>query len=197
MDIYKFLPIDDHLPISRKIYDYIIKERSDILEDSHFWNTLDHFEVLEHVPEILEYCNTIFPNRTITRIAIISVNSSKGSSMNGGINTLHRDTGGSQYRILWPILNCTGSYTRFYDPNGNKVIYGRSDELSCPECIYTSVEIVNPLIELGSFELTAPIVFDSFIMHAIYPSPKVDGPRLTMTIGFDPELDGSILTENT
>lgn len=194
MKIYKFLPIDDHLPISRKVYDYIVHKRPDILEISNFWNTLDYIEVLEKIPEIGEYCDTIFPGRKINRIAIISVNPNKNGSTNrGGLNTLHKDTYGSQYRILWPILNCQGTYTRFYDPNGNELIYGRSDDISCPECIYTTVKIENPLIELGFYELTAPIVFDSYIMHAIYPNLQIDGARLTMTIGFDPDLDSSVL----
>jgi len=171
MKTYKLLPIENHEFISKKLYDYVVT-KTDILEKKWDWNTLDCNAVLQTIPELALACSKII-DHPITMISI--VHRSAGAS--GGV---HVDTGRYHYRVLWPVSNCQGSYTRFFDLNGNNLVISKGAEGD----LYLSIENRNPLIEIDAVELVAPVVFNTLTPHGVFTNPACTESRLTATIGF-------------
>jgi len=171
MKTYKFLSIADHELITKKLYEYVINH-TDILEKKWDWNTLDRNAVLEAIPELAVACSQII-DHPITMISI--VHRSPGAS--GGV---HVDVGNYDYRVLWPVANCQGSYTRFFDLNGNKLV----EAIGAEGDTFLTIEKKNPLIEIDAVELTAPVVFSTRTPHGVFTNPKCTESRLTATLGF-------------
>ena len=171
MNIYKYIDVDKQEYISNKIYEYISKNTL-ILHKRYMWNDISVSLLLNHVPELAIELKKII-NHDITMISVIYMDA-------GRIGGTHIDTGPYDYRVLWPIKNCQGSYTKFYDLNGNNINvgYGKNGDK------YLGVEEVNPLIEIESIELIKPVVFNTNLPHAVHTNPECDGPRITVTIGF-------------
>lgn len=86
-------------------------------------------------------------------------------------------------RLLWPIRNCAGSYTRFFDVADSDIEYrtgGQGDKK------FGYYHIKNPrnAVMIGSVELTQPIVFEPSIPHDVLSNVDCKEPRLTMTLAF-------------
>lgn len=171
MNIYKYIDVDQQDYISNKVYEYISKNTL-ILQKRHVWNDISFKVLLSYVPELAIELKKIIPH-DITMISVIHMDGGK-------VGGTHIDTGPYDYRVLWPIKNCQGSYTKFYNLNGNKVDvgYGKSGDK------YLAVTEVNPLIEIESIELTKPVIFNTKVPHAVHTNPKCIEPRITITIGF-------------
>jgi hypothetical protein len=171
MKIYKYLDINKQEYISKKLYEYVEKF-TPILRRKWFWNTVNKTHLLKTIPELDEELKTIIDHE-ITMISIIY----RPPNYQGGI---HIDNITYPYRVLYPIKNCKGSYTKFYNLNGNDVIekFGdQGDRHLVPDTTY-------PLLELESVELTNPIVFNTQIPHGVYTNPEFTEPRLSATFGF-------------
>jgi hypothetical protein len=125
-----------------------------------------------YVPELQEECFKIIP-APITMVAIVYRNPGKEWGV-------HIDTGLYDHRLLWPVKNCQGSYTRFFDLNGNAAITRLGGEGD----LYTEIRSDYPLLEIDAVELTAPIIFNTRIPHGVFTNPKCAEPRLSATIGF-------------
>jgi hypothetical protein len=185
MKVYEFLTIDNQELIADKLYNYIVNH-TDILKTKYDWNTLNLKEVLSFVPELVESCAKLV-NHPIKMIAVIY-------RASGDDGKIHIDQGAAKYRLLMPVKNCQGTYTKFYDLNGNNV-----KELFNPNGnSYLTIEQTNPMPEIGCIELTQPIVFNSKIPHGVYTNPNLIEPRLSVTIGFNDYPIESVLmkTEN-
>jgi hypothetical protein len=171
MKTYKFLSFENHELISKKIYEYVINQ-TDILEKKWDWNTLDRTAVLQAIPELAESCSKII-DHPITMISIVH----RAAGASGGV---HVDVGNYDYRVLWPVSNCQGSYTKFFDLNDNKLIETTGAEGDT----YLTIEKKNPLIEIDAVELVAPVVFSTRTPHGVFTNPACAESRLTATIGF-------------
>jgi len=171
MELYKFLTVENQALISKKLYDYVINH-TDILETKYDWNTLNLKEVLSFVPELVTECAKLI-NHPIVLVSIIHRSPGEGGK-------IHIDQGPAKYRLLWPVSNCQGSYTKFYDLNGNSV-----RELFNPNGnSFLTIGKTYPMPEIASVELTQPIVFNSKVPHGVYTNPLLTEPRLSATIGF-------------
>lgn len=180
MEIYKFLTVENQELISNKLYDYVVNHTS-ILETKYDWNTLNLQEVLTFVPELIDSCAKLI-DCPIKMIAIIYRQA-------GDDGKIHIDQGIAKYRLLMPVKNCQGSYTKFYDLNGNNV-----RELFNPNGnSYLTIEQKNPMTEIGCIELTRPIIFNSKVPHGVYTNPNLTEARLSVTIGFNDYPIESIL----
>ena len=171
MKIYKYIDVNQVESISDKVYEYI-GTRTNILKNCHMWNETPVNPLLEYVPELSIELKKIIPH-DISMISVIYMDA-------GRIGGTHIDTGPYDYRVLWPIKNCQGSYTKFYDLNGNDVVigYGKSGDQ------YLGVKEVNPLIEIESIELIKPVIFNTKLPHAVHTNLTCQDPRITITIGF-------------
>ena len=181
--IFQYLEIKDHELISEKLYQYVL-DHTAILENKVKWNTLEVGHVLEHVPELAESVKKLIPgsiwspNKFIWTIAIFYV----PAKFAGGI---HIDINELTYRLLWPVHNCRGSYTKFFDLNGNNIV----EKVNGVDGTYLEIEEKYPLIEIEKAETCAPLIFHIKTPHGIYTNPEFDGPRLTATIGFEYPLE--------
>lgn len=171
MDLFKFLTVSNQELIADKLYDYVINH-TNILETKYDWNTLNRAEVLEFVPELVTECTKLV-NHPIVMISVIYRSPGEGGK-------IHIDQGPAKYRLLWPVRNCQGSYTKFYDLNGNQV-----KEIFNPNGnSFLTIDTVNPMPEIASVELTSPVIFNSKVPHGVYTNPALNEPRLSVTIGF-------------
>jgi hypothetical protein len=174
--VFNYLDIKDHELISEKLYQYVL-EHTDILKNKIYWNTLNLEHVLEHIPELTVAVKPVIPARMFM-IAIFYT----PPGFAGGI---HIDSNVLDYRVLWPVHNCKGSYTKFFDLNGNQLVE-KFTEGNDP---YMSIEEKYPLVEIASAETLAPLVLHVKTPHGIYTNPEHSGPRLTATMGFDYPLE--------
>jgi hypothetical protein len=171
MKLYKKLPIDNYQIIADKLYDYVINH-TDILEKQYDWNQLKLAELQQYVPELAEACYKLI-DCPIAMAAIIYRAAGEGGK-------IHIDQGLADYRLLMPVRNCQGSYTKFYDINGNEV----KEILNPNGNKFLTIERKNPFIEIDCLELTEPVVFNSKVAHGVYTNPNLTEPRLSITIGF-------------
>lgn len=167
--IYKFFTVKNQEELSGKIYNYL-KDHTDVFTKKLSWLNIDIKNLIEHIPEFEEAMKVV----TDSPISFASV-IYKAPGHDGGE---HIDYSRA-VRVLFPIKNCQGSYTKFFDLNGNSVRDVRTD-------VATWIEIDRkfPLKEIASVELTQPIVFDSGVPHGVFTNPLCNDPRLTITVGF-------------
>ena len=171
MKIYNFVSVENQEYISNKLYEYIVT-KTDILKTKYDWNTLNVKSVLEFIPELKTECDKLI-NHPIELIAVIYRSPNDREK-------IHIDDGHSVYRLLWPVKNCKGSFTKFYDINGNKVL----QKFNPNGNKFLSIMRDAPFIELDSVELTRPLVFNTKIAHGVFTNPNCTEPRLSVTIGF-------------
>jgi hypothetical protein len=171
---FKHISVENQQLISDKLYDYVINH-THILKMAWLWNTLKKNDVLKFVPELAVELRKII-DADIRMISIIY----RKPNHQGGI---HIDFGGAT-RVLWPVRNCAGSYTKFFDLNGNEVIEKKGQEGDR----FLDIVPTFPLTEIAAVELTSPIVFDSGIPHGVYTNPTLHEPRLTVTISFSKDI---------
>jgi len=167
--IYKFLDVDQQQLISDKLYQYVT-ENSELF-NRWGWTTANAESVLDFVPELEEELAKVIKSK-INMITILRWE----PLVNGPV---HLDTGKHIHRVLWPVINCAGSYTKFYDTNGNKIRRHQGRES------YLEPERKFPLKEIESIELLRPMVFNTKICHGAVINPKCLEPRITCTIGFE------------
>jgi hypothetical protein len=179
MKIFKFLDIDRQLQeiITNKMYDYVCTH-TNILSIPQV-----SFEYIKNIDELTEYNKEFvsflkensFPS--IDTIAIVIFY--PGTKYYPHVDNTHR-----RFRILWPLKNCEGSYTKFYD---------------IPESAFTVRPVpggttAKSVIEkkdypvISEIELTRPVVFDSHVPHAVYPNQSILSPRLTFTVSFNESI---------
>ena len=178
MKCYKLLEADNQQIITDKLYEFIIN-KTDILAQELFWNDVNIIEILNDIPELTDFFvkyNLVSP----TRMSIICVpnNSSVGKN-------IHIDQPGENIRLLWPIKNCQGSFTRFFKVDSNFIKLQYLDN-GVPFYHITDSTTHTMIDEL---ELLVPVIFNSAMPHGICPNPDSLESRLTFTAHFENSLD--------
>jgi hypothetical protein len=171
--LFNYIDVEDYHLLSDKIYQYIVNHTA-ILQDKRHWNTLVKDHVLECVPELHNLYKVIPADPTLIGIFYTP------PGFSGGV---HVDWGPFNYRFLMPVYNCEGSYTKFFDLNGNEVIEKYSGENNTDP--YYEVQSKFPLVEVASAETIKPLILNVKAPHGIFTNPSLTGPRLTCTIGFE------------
>jgi hypothetical protein len=173
--IYHYLDVDNHQIISEKLYHYV-KDYTNILNDKIFWNNLNFDDVMIKIPEL----DAIFKKINLfgRKISIIYAE----SGFEGGIHIDHSplDPEVAPARCLWPIKNCNGSKTKFFDVD-KKFITLKYLENQMP---YLHIDENGIKGELGSFELNKPLIFNPGIPHGVWTNKEYTEPRLSATIAF-------------
>jgi hypothetical protein len=172
--IYKFLDIPDYSLISDKVYNYILND-TDILTGDAIWNWTNQEEVLDKVPELKLALDNL--QLEVQRISIVKAN--PGSNIR-----MHIDWD-KEPRILWPIRNCQGSYTKFFKVDPTNIIEHRGVKGDTYYLI-TQPELAE---QIDSLELTSPVLFTPWVAHGVWTNPNCNDPRLTMTIKFKTDTD--------
>jgi len=186
---YRYIDIDHDLQqlISVKSYKYIME--TGVMDRIAQWNWVDTADYLKCVPELVNAMKLITPS-PITFVAF--------PARKAGL-PLHPHVDATfGCRVLFPVKNCIGSQTKFYDLNGNNIYYRKS---KIDSTAWWELEDKFPLKEIASVELYKPIVFDAQVPHEGIANPHSEEIRFTMTIGFEKEprsyLYNSILKRRT
>ena len=176
--VYKFYDVENHQAISDEVYNYVINHL-DILTSSTpmFFNDISIPSMLTHTPMLVDFLqkSSLVPKQ----IAVVVV-------APGAKSELHVDTIDPYVRILWPVKNCAGARTKFYDVPREYLklehnIMGSSN-------IYYRITEQQEWPSLGECELTQPVIFDASVAHAVHPAPDATEHRISFTMGFDRDL---------
>jgi hypothetical protein len=177
--IYKFIDIPNYEVISEKVYDFIVN-KTPILRENATWNFLPKDAVLHDIPELLE----VFKNLG----DLVPLNLSIVKCRPRANISVHIDSD-NYARLLWPIKNCKGSYTKFFEVDNANIEkrYGVKKDL------YYHINNVEDAKLLENVELTQPIVFKPWVPHGVWSNPEYTDPRLTLTIKFNKSFTYKIL----
>lgn len=167
--IYKFINIPEHKLISDQIYNYV-KTSTDILTGTSIWNWANSQEILNLIPKLTIALDNL--HLEVERISIIKASPKSNIRM-------HIDYD-KEPRMLWPIKNCQGSYTKFFDVDPANILKKRGVKND----IYYLILKPEIAKQIDSLELTTPVMFKPWIAHSVWTNPMYDEPRLTMTIKF-------------
>lgn len=176
--VYKFYDVDNHQAISDEVYNYVINH-SNILTSSRpaFFNDVSVPGMLTHTPMLVDFLqqSSLVPEK----IAVVVVTPGEKSE-------LHVDTIDPYVRLLWPVKNCAGARTKFYDIpreclNLEYNILGSSS-------IYYTITEKRKWASLGEIELTQPVIFDASVAHKVFTAPGATEHRISFTMGFDRDL---------
>jgi len=170
MFIYNYIEIENHKNISEDIKKYIIEE-TDVMLLKWPWKFVNVERLLESVPQ-LEKIFREFDLKIITAAAIYRPPYSQGG--------IHIDTS-EFYRVLWPVINCETSTTKFfkYEPEKFREGSGRDGDKNL-----TALSDVN-LEFLDEFNLSKPVIFNPKIPHGVYCDPNLNESRISLTLGFN------------
>jgi hypothetical protein len=167
--IYKFINIPNHQLISDKVYTYV-STRTDILGGKAIWNWADKEQVLNTVPELKEAIDLL--GLEIERISIIK------AEPRANIR-IHIDYD-KEPRMLWPIRNCLGSFTKFFKVDPANIV----EQRGVKNDIYYLITKPELAEQIDALELVAPVMFKPWIAHSVWTNPDCSEHRLTMTIKF-------------
>jgi hypothetical protein len=170
MFIYQYLKIKNHEYISLLIKDYI-ENKTTILDEKLSWKYLDIDSLLSTIPEL----NIEF-NKWNLKILVAAAVYRKPYSQWG----IHIDSS-NFYRVLWPVMNCQGSKTKFYKLEIEKFKPGQGKDGDRNLSLIPG----NTLEFLDEFELNEPVIFNPQIPHGIFCNPKIPDPRVSLTLGFN------------
>ena len=174
---WKSLGIANHQAISDEVYNYVVNH-TDILKSQEpvFFTDTDVQHALEHAPLLRDFLNqqSLIP----TKFSIIVMPANKEPY-------LHVDTKDAFVRIIWPVRNCKGSRTKFYDISRK---YLKLSRLPNEGVIYYDIIKQKNWQQVDEFELLTPLIFDASVAHAVHPAPDATGHRISFSVGFDREL---------
>lgn len=170
MFIYQYLEINNHAALSHALKNYI-ETKTDVLQQKIPWKFLNHVSLLDSIPEL----EIFFMEKKLKIIMAAAVYRKPYSQ--GGI---HIDT--SKFcRVLWPIVNCKGSKTKFYKFDIDKFQPGSGIDGDRNLSLISG----STLEYLDEFELILPVIFNPKIPHGVYCNPVLNQPRVSVTFGFD------------
>ena len=176
--IYKFYDVDNHQAISDEVYNYVVNHL-DILTSKNpaFFNDVSIPSMLTHTPMLVDFLqqSSLVPEK----IAVVVV-------APGAKSELHVDTIDPYVRILWPVKNCAGARTKFYDIP-RECLKLEHNILGSSSIYYTITE-QRKWASLGEVELTQPVIFDASVAHRVHPAPGATEHRISFTMGFDRDL---------
>ena len=176
--VYKFLNISNYEKLSNEVYDYLSK-RTTLLSDPRpiFFTDLDVKDVIKNVRSVRAF---LARHKLVAKRFMIIIVPPGNQTQN-----LHFDRLEPYVRILWPIRNCQGSTTKFFnsDPAKSRLAY-----LENKIPYYDPSDFLTSRM-IDQFKLTQPLVFDSGVAHSIHTASDVTKHRISFSIGFDEDLE--------
>lgn len=167
MKCYQYIEYEHHEIISKKLYEYIVN-KTNILNLRETWTTANLLEILNHVPEFDDFF--IKYNIIPLKAAIIRVSPDTVDQWPHVDDT-------KSLRLLWPVINCQGSFTKFFKSDSSKIV----TKLTGSGVNYHSF-ISDSYIEIDRVEVIKPIVINPAIPHQVFLNPNIKEPRITFTI---------------
>jgi hypothetical protein len=180
MALFKFIDIPNYDSLQLKIKDYLYNKTDVItnpgsgMNPEAFVNFLDPIHLLENVLELNEWFTGHKLEALYVNVFGISPKAKNLLHVDGDLDNGNRDV-----RILLPIQNTEGSFTRFYDVPKELI----QERISSYGAKHKVIVGDGPFPLLGELSLTKPILFDSGIPHDVIVN-KESGYRVSMAIGF-------------
>jgi hypothetical protein len=174
--IYKFLDVDNFQAIGNQMYEFVANH-TDILKPKTptFFTDVNISHALTHAPLLKEFLDNQFLVPTKMSVIVVPADMEP---------YLHVDTLDPFVRILWPVRNTAGSTTKFYDiPREYLELTSFLDSVW-----YYNITKNRDWEQLAEFELSAPLVFDASVAHAVHPATDATGHRISFSVGFDRDL---------
>jgi hypothetical protein len=181
MFIYQYLQIENYIEISESIK-YYLKNHTSVLTEKLLWKFLEVDPLLNAVPQL----DKVFKKYDLEIVMAAVVYRQPHSQ--GGI---HIDSS-TFFRVLWPVMNCSGSKTKFFKYDSKKFIPRKGIDGDKN----LSVIPGEKLDFLDEFELNKPVIFDPSIPHGVYCNPNFEEPRVSITFGFNVDPKHIMLNES-
>ena len=180
-NIWRYLNIDNHQPIGDEMYNFL-STQSDSLPprptNASYYFRLNVSHTLKNCPLLAKFLSGQQLNPLL--IAIVICNHQNKVEL----HTDQPDGDDPYVRILWPVRNCQGSKTQFWQvPKGSGKFMSDNNGVLFT---YFPPDYKRELID--EFELIAPLVMDASVPHSADPNPDLEGDRISLIIGFDRDL---------
>ena len=177
---FKFLNVKNHQILSNEIYDYLNKRTNLLSTPQLCFIDLDVKDVIKNVRSVRKFLAT--HKLVAKRLIIIMVPPGKTQDLHFD---KHFDRLEPYVRILWPIRNCQGSTTKFFNSDPAKAnLYYLKNKIPY---YGTGDRLTSRMID--QFELTQPLVFDSGVAHSVHTASDATKYRISFSIGFDEDLE--------
>ena len=176
--VYKFYDVENYQAISDEVYNYVVNH-TEILKPRVpvFFNDVSIPHILKYSPSLTKFLNQKLLIPDLISVVVVPP---------GEKPYLHVDTIDPYVRLLWPVKNCTGARTKFYDVPRECLELEHNTKGSSN--IYYNIIEQRDWAPLGEIELTQPVIFDASVAHAVHPAPDATEPRISFTMGFDRDL---------
>ena len=169
MPIYNFVNIENTQLITDKLYEFVVNH-TDILTTKRSWTPVSTSVLEFYIPELFKELKK-FVEQPVDMSAFVY--------RPPGYEEAHIDDS-KEVRFLFPIKNCQGSYTKFYDLNGNTV----TRMVEAKGNIWWKIGNEFPLKEIDRLELLKPVFFNPGVPHGVYTPENLPGPRISFTCSF-------------
>jgi hypothetical protein len=172
---FKFLNLQNHEQVSQEILLFLEHHTNLINDCPQFWNLVEINTVLQHVPSLKKF---------FTRYKLMPIQMSVVIFDPKTMYTrIHSDPLETYVRLLWPVKNCLGSFTKFYDIPKEFLVkgtpYNWKDLDKNKLDHYTNIEqgvyyatLDREWPQIDQFELSSPIVFNGAVPHGVNPAPS-------------------------
>jgi hypothetical protein len=171
MKNFAYLSIDNWQEISKKLYLYSL-EHSTIHKNIRFWTWQNKNMILDSIPEL----DVWLQKENLTPIWMAFVRVEKHLPMHA--DTIQNDLK-FRLRILWPVHACEGSTNTLYDvPLQDRLLTCGMDR----EIYYEIYNDSSYYDIIETFELSAPIVFNTSVAHSVDLPDNMSEARISFTI---------------
>ena len=177
--VYKFYDVENYQAISDEVYNYVVNH-TEILKPRVpvFFNDVSIPHILKYSPSLTKFLNQKLLIPDLISVVVVPPRE---------VPYIHVDYIDPYVRLLWPVRNCAGARTKFYDVP-REYLELEYNSLGASTNTYYDISEQRDWPPLGEVELIQPIVFDSSVAHAVHPAPAATENRITFTIGFDRDL---------
>jgi len=161
MFFFKEISCQDYEKINNEIYLWISSQPL-LMNSKNFWNPVSVIELLQSTPLFLSWLKNV--NLEIKNVAVTIARDTHACGA-------HTDTPPARYKLSWPVLNCQGSFNRWF-----KIIDDPIAEVN--HLGGTSYHDYNTLEEIDRREVIAPALIDAGIPHDVWFSKNARYPRI-------------------
>ena len=177
---HKLLDIPNYQRVSDEIYNFVLNH-TDLLsgKEKFCFHEVDVADTLKHTPLLQKFLKEKLLQPTM--IGIIVTHADSPSNLHADfVDTLTT----TYIRMLWPVRNCHGSRTVFYNvPKEHLTIVDQPNGIT-----YYNIPTDQNWEYLDEFELASPVVFDTIVPHEVVPCPNSTNHRISCSIGFNKDL---------
>jgi hypothetical protein len=170
MLFYRYIDIENFDKIQEEITKFLFTKTT-VLKEKLPWKFINVSELSKENPTLIDYFRNLGLDVNVAAAVY------RRPYSQGGI---HVDTS-MFWRVLLPVLNCQGSRTKFFEFDSSKFKQGSGWDGDRNLSLIPG----HHLKFLDEFELARPVIFNPKIPHGVYCNSKLNGPRISLTLGFD------------